>query len=329
MMLNKSLYIISILTKPIIINYINKRSMTTLRNSVIISSKICVTYLIVPIKLTISKRFMWSRNRGNIGHANKVLNATNKPPVQATATTFPSNVNKVEEELEANRKLPTGIDFSNNATDQTSTRGYGSSSQNNSGPLGTHNPNHRTTLNTENSRSVPHTTTRGYASVHGGKYTEPLPKVVPTLKPTLQEETHTETSVHKVIGIVRCKSNDCLKVDCANNETNPCDIPPETHQKEFSQEELDKHKLVLQSAGNTTTSNSTKLPDKQVIVIDPYINYSDQKKPQHGVIEQATVPLDAAKYSEEARITYYFQNPDRSAKILTAIEANTQDEAID
>jgi len=228
-----------------------------------------------------------------------------------------SKVTSINETPPEVNPIPTNSDF-------TSTASSGSVI----GPLRASGNVPRTHLTPPSTQPVPNTQVRGMASVHGGYYTEPLPPIVPTLSPNLQEETQTETALHKTLGIVRCNNKDCLKVDCANSE-GPCNIPPEKHQESFSQSDLDKNKLVLQSAGNTTSSDPTKLPDKQVIELDAQKNYSDQPKPQYAVIEQATVPLDTSKFKEEPKVTNYVQDPECSERILTTLEANIADENVD
>ena len=248
---------------------------------------------------------------------------TEKLPTPALDQFFKVSVpsrNPVENPSTNNSSASSSLDTSVNSGSIQST----SSSGQQFGVFG-HAQSTGTRVTTQQTVTVP---SRGMASVHGGRYTEPSPKVVPTLKQTQQEETHNETGVHKIIVVVRCNHEDCLKTDCANDEITPCNIPQEKHQEEFSQKDLDKNKLVLQSAGNTTSSDSTKLPDKQVVQVDANKNYTDQPKAQNAVIEQTTVSLNADKFQEQKKVTAYLQHPDRSAIILTTLNTNTADETI-
>jgi hypothetical protein len=273
------------------------------------------TQLGIILKVYISKRSMWKSGR-NVGHAPKVLNATNKSPVQATATTFPSNADKIEEELDANRKLPTGIDFYNNATDQTSTGGHGSFSQSNSGMLGTQSPSTRTVLTPDNISSVPHTQVRDYASVHGGKYKFP-PDPIIVSNDSLPQANGDQSGYHKVAVVSVCSNPECATTNCAtetNLETgdtqpNPCGEPKEYHQKPPENHEYIVHELSG-TLTHTVPSNMTS------VRVDDFVDIKGNSTHQDLAVEKGTIPIDPDNFKQNEALTEYLQTDPRTNVVL-------------
>lgn len=279
-----------------------------------------------PIKITLIYRSMGKAKVPQVGHANKILDATNKSSVQPTATTLPAKVDKAEAELEANRTLPTGIDFfrdkystetsSNSSTKQADTestsststtqaeayentmprREYGSTSGSsttiNTGPLLGANSNSttRSTITVENPKPV-HSRSYAQYSVNNADPPNPDPQAAKN-NPVVQKGSF--SFQHDDIHRIRCIRPECQGKACIGL----CDA-------------FKDRKAV----GNTTTSKKPVTDTTQVdLGVEYKANAKKQNKDQYGKMYKKNNETKATH--EDKQGTQLINQPNNIKKII-------------
>jgi len=258
-------------------------------------------------------------------------NDCSQPSFQDTIKDYMEKNSLVSENTPANRDVVVGevnrILTSKNQTmanptvqeeHQTSPSSGGRVSlpQSNSGISGTQSSRSRTTLNTENSQSVPHTTTRGYASVHGGKYKFPPDPIIAS-NDSLPKAEGDQSGYHKVVVVSVCNKPECATTNCAtetnlntgDTQPNPCGEPKEYHQRP-----PEDHEYIVHELGGTLTH--TVPTNMTGVRIDNSVDMKGDGTHQDLAVEKGTRPIDPDKFKQNEDLTLYLQTDSHTNVIL-------------
>lgn len=153
---------------------------------------------------------------------------------------------------------------------------------------------------------------RSYAAAHGGALKTPQNPTIPKIK-TGQATASTDsaepissdtTGKHKIGILSVCKEKLCKSTNCAEGteQTNPCKVSGEMHQKPIAESILPKN-IVHELNGAITH----KIPQgSEGSYLSPH-DFNGKPEPQYIMKEKGVVPINPADFKESETVTLYLQ----------------------